>query len=60
VAKVGVTGVANGLDALEERRPVKPAGNDIILDGLERRPTGVGLEFLGRIERNAVAQGQRR
>jgi hypothetical protein len=46
VAQVGVTGVANGFDALQERRPIKPVSDDILLDRLgERRPTGMGLEF---------------
>src|ERR1700683_349150 len=56
VAEVGVTGVANGLDALQERRSVKPVSNDITLNGLcKRRPSGAGFEFLCGIEKDRVA-----
>jgi hypothetical protein len=34
VAQVGVTSVADSFDALQKCRPVKPVGNDILLDGL--------------------------
>src|SRR5580658_2376186 len=52
MAQVGVTGVANGFDALQ----VKAVSDDIFLDRLsERRPAGIRLEFLGRIEKHRVA-----
>jgi hypothetical protein len=34
VAQVCVTGVADRLDALQERGPVEPVGNHIVFDGL--------------------------
>jgi len=53
---VGVTSVADGFNALQKRRPVKPVSNDILLDGLrEGRPAGMRFKFLRRIEKNGVA-----
>src|ERR1700686_5371475 len=51
VAQVRVTSVADSFDALQKRRPVKPVGNDILLDGLcEGWPAGIRLKFLRCIE----------
>jgi Ferritin-like domain len=51
MAQVGVTSVADGFDALQKCRPVKPVGNDILLDGLcEGWPAGMRLKFLQCIE----------
>src|SRR6202521_1209432 len=56
VAQVGVASVADGFDALQKRRPVKPVGNDILLDGLcEGWPAGMRLKFLRRIEKDGFA-----
>ena len=56
MAQVGVTSVANSFDALQKRRPVKPVGNDILLDGLrEGRPACMRFEFLRRIEEDGLA-----
>jgi hypothetical protein len=53
VAQVRVTSVADSLDALENRRSIEPVGDYIRLDRLrKRRPAGVRLEFLRRIEEN--------
>jgi hypothetical protein len=44
------------LYALQERWPIKPVSDDIVLDGLcERWPASAGLEFLRGIEQNRVA-----
>jgi len=54
VAQVGVTRVANGLDALQKRRPVESVGDDILFDRLgERRPARMRLEFLRPIEKDS-------
>jgi hypothetical protein len=56
VAQVGVTSVADGFDALQKRRPVKPVGNDILLDWLcEGWPARMRLKFLRRIEKDGFA-----
>ena len=56
VAQMGVTRVADSFDALQKRRPVKPVGNDIRLDGLcERWPARMRLKFLRRIEKDGFA-----
>ena len=54
--QVGVTSVADRFDALQERRSVKPVGNDILLDGLcEGWPASMRLKFLRRIEKDGFA-----
>src|SRR5262249_4897667 len=52
--QVGVSRVADALDALQERRPVESVCDHILLDGLgERRPARMRLEFLRRIEKDS-------
>src|SRR5215813_4241534 len=53
---MGVTGVADGLNPLQEGWSVKVIRNYVGSHGLgERWPAGAGLEFLRGVEQNRVA-----